>query len=82
MVERFWNRKSRELLEIVDESNERRRATARNRWESELHGYLHERMSDSLFKERFSKNLTYKNSVKSRGLVKYFLTTINRGTLS
>ena len=78
VVERFWNRKSRELLEIIDESNERRKMAARNRWESELRSYLQDRMSDSLFRERFGKNLTYKNSVKARGLVKYFLTTINR----
>ena len=63
---------------LIDESNERRKMAARNRWESELRSYLQDRMSDSLFRERFGKNLTYKNSVKARGLVKYFLTTINR----
>ena len=78
VVERFWNRKSRELLEILDEPNERRKKAARNRWESELRNYLQERMSDSLFREKFEKNISYKNSVKARGLVKYFLTSINR----
>ncbi|MAV57497.1 MAG: hypothetical protein CMA14_01365 [Euryarchaeota archaeon] len=78
VVERFWNRKSRELLEIIDEPNERRKTAARNRWESDLRDYLNERMSESLFRERFEKNLTYKNSIKARGLIKYFLTSINR----
>ena len=78
VVERFWNRKSRELLEIIDEPNERRKTASRNRWESDLRDYLRDRMSESVFKEKFQINLTYKNSTKARSLVKYLLTTINR----
>jgi len=78
VVERFWNRKSRELIEIVDETNVRRKQAARNRWESELRQYLKDRMSETTFKEKFHSNLTYKNSTKARSLVRYLLTSINR----
>jgi len=78
VVERFWNKKCRELIEILDETVDRRKKAARDRWTDDLKRVLRDRMSNSLFRERFEKNLTYKSSIKARGLIRYCLTTIDR----
>ncbi len=77
-VERFWNRKCLTLKTIADEENDSTKREMRNVWLQDLKDHLRRLMNEEEFKEKFYKNLVYKESPKARKLVKYFFTEINR----
>ena len=77
-VERYWNRKCLELVDVITATNAKDRESKGTSWTNSLKSYLKGELSEDLYREKFSRNLTYKNSQKARSMITYFLSKINR----